>query len=89
MTRRSFRSVSLATGFGLAMLLSFSADDASAYCQMTTQGGQQIGDEPCVEIGEPLVWANPCLSYAIDERGSFWMDYGDIENAVHAAFETW
>ena len=73
----------------VAFVASFTADRASAYCQMTTEGGTQIGDMPCVEKGAPLVWRNPCLSYAIDERGSQWMDYGDIETAVDASFATW
>ena len=73
----------------LALVASFSADRASAYCRMTTQGDEQIGDTPCVEKGAPLVWTHPCLSYAIDYRGSQWMDYGDIETAVDASFATW
>ena len=73
----------------VAFVASFTADHASAYCQMTTEGGTQIGEMPCVEKGAPLVWRNPCLSYAIDSRGSQWMDYGDIETAVDASFATW
>ena len=73
----------------VAFVASFTADRASAYCQMTTEGGTQIGDMPCVEKGAPLVWRNPCLSYAIDERGSQWMDDGDIETAVDASFASW
>lgn len=56
---------------------------------MTTEGGAQIGDAPCVERGAPLVWKDPCLSYAIDSRGSTWMDYADIEAAIDASFAAW
>ncbi len=63
----------------LALVASFAANDASAYCRMTTEGGAQIGDAPCVEKGAPLFWNDPCLSYAIDYRGSEWMDRSDIE----------
>jgi len=89
MIQRSLHSLSLVTSFGLALLASFGANDASAYCRMTTGGGAQVGEQPCVEKGAPLVWTNPCLSYAIDGRASFWMEYSEIENAVNAAFATW
>ena len=73
----------------LALVASFSADRASAYCRMTTQGGPPIGDSLCGEVGEPLIWKNPCLSYAIDYRSSVWMDFEDVEAAVDASFEAW
>ena len=65
------------------------ADGASAWCRMTTEGGAQVGGAPCVEEGAPFVWKNPCLSYAIDARGSEWMDLADIETAIDASFATW
>jgi MYXO-CTERM domain-containing protein len=65
------------------------ANHAAAYCRMTTEGGAQIGDAPCVERGAPLVWKDPCLSYAIDSRGSRWMEYADVEAAVDASFAAW
>jgi hypothetical protein len=73
----------------LAFVASFSADRASAYCRMATQGGPPIGDSPCAEEGEPLIWKNPCLSFAIDYRGSVWMDFEDVETAIDASFEAW
>ncbi len=89
MSSASLRSLSLLASFGLALLVSFTADDASAYCQMTTGGGAQIGDEACEEIGEPLVWSNPCLTYAIDAEASASMTFDEVEAAVNAAFQTW
>ncbi|NNE18450.1 MAG: hypothetical protein HKN10_08240, partial [Myxococcales bacterium] len=59
MNRRSLHFFSWAIAFGLAMMASFAAKDASAYCQMTTGGGAQVGAQACVEVGEPLVWTNP------------------------------
>jgi MYXO-CTERM domain-containing protein len=56
---------------------------------MTTGGGAQVGEQACVEIGQPLVWTNTCLSYAVDGSGSEWMELSDIEDSVNAAFETW
>jgi MYXO-CTERM domain-containing protein len=85
MNDRSLHAVAL----GLALCTCFTADRASAYCQMTTKGGAQIGTSVCNEDGVPLVWSNPCLSYAIDYRGSDWMDFADVEAAVDASFETW
>jgi len=89
MSRRSLSSVFIATPLGLALLASFAANDASAYCRMTTGGGAQVGEQACVEIGAPLFWNDPCLSYAVDGRGSVWMELNEIEDSVNAAFETW
>ncbi len=91
MSRLSLHSISWATSAGLALLASFAANDASAYCRMTTGGGAQVGDVACVEIGAPFFWNDPCLSYAVDRRGSSnkWMDLNEIEDSVNAAFETW
>jgi len=85
MNDRSLYTAALA----LALVASFSADRASAYCRMTTQGSSPIGDTPCIEKGEPLVWNNPCLTYAIDYRGSVWMDFEDVETAIDVSFEAW
>ena len=73
----------------LALVASFSADRASAYCRMTTDGSSQIGDALCPTEGAPLYWKNPCLSYAIDYHGSVWMDFEDVESAVDQSFATW
>jgi hypothetical protein len=73
----------------LALVASLSADRASAYCRMTTDSDSQIGDAPCPTEGAPLFWKNACLSYAIDYRGSEWMDYADVETAVDASFAAW
>ena len=89
MSRRSLHSIAWATSVGLALLASFAANDASAYCRMTTGGGAQVGEQACVEIGAPFFWNDPCLSYAVDRRGSVWMDLSEIEDSVNAAFETW
>jgi MYXO-CTERM domain-containing protein len=78
-----------AIALGVTFVACLTADHASAYCRMTTEGGAQIGNSACVEKGEPLVWSNPCLSYAVDSRGSRWMDLADIETAVDASFKTW
>jgi MYXO-CTERM domain-containing protein len=56
---------------------------------MTTEGGAQVGGAPCVEKGAPLVWSTGCLWYAIDGRGSFWMDDGDVQAAIDASFAAW
>ena len=92
MSDRSLHAVAL----GLALCACFTADRASAYCQMTTQGGAQIGGAPCIEDGAPLVWNNPCLSYAVDSRGSRWFEdtaeataLEQIEAVVDASFAAW
>ena len=73
----------------LALVASFSADRASAYCRMTTDGSSQIGDAPCPTEGAPLYWKNPCLTYAIDERGSEWMTDDAVLIAVDQSFASW
>ena len=73
----------------LALVASFTADRASAYCRMTTDGSSQIGDAPCPTKGAPLFWKNPCLTYAIDYHGSVWMDFEDVELAVDRSFASW
>ena len=62
---------------------------ASAYCRMTTDSGLQVGNTGCAESGQPLFWSTPCLSYAIDSRGSQWMSFQDIEQAVDLSFQAW
>ncbi|MBT8454404.1 MAG: hypothetical protein KJO40_20745 [Deltaproteobacteria bacterium] len=89
MSRRSLRSVSWAAPLGLALMAALAANDASAYCRMTVGGGAQVGNQACVEIGEPFFWNDTCLSYAVDGRGSVWMDLSEIEDSVNAAFEAW
>jgi MYXO-CTERM domain-containing protein len=89
MSHRSLHSPSRVVSIGLALFAFFAADQASAYCRMSTKGGAQIGQAACVERGELLEWRKPCLSYAIDGRGSQWMENDEIEVAVNAAFETW
>jgi MYXO-CTERM domain-containing protein len=92
MNRRSLHAAAL----GLALCAGLSADHASAYCRMTTEGGAQVGDRPCVEKGAPLVWSNSCLSYAVDRRGSQWFENPDgtpnlaeVEALVDQSFFAW
>jgi hypothetical protein len=79
-----------AVALGFAIVAGFSPGRAAAYCRMSTGGEAQIGDAACVERGEPLVWDYPCLSYAIDIRGSQWFDdVSQIEPLVDQSFATW
>ncbi len=81
---------------GLALFACFTADHASAFCRMTTGSPPQVGNAGCVENGEPLFWKNPCLSYAVDSRGSQWfenpdgtVDLAQIESLVDQSFAAW
>ncbi|MBW2190012.1 MAG: matrixin family metalloprotease [Deltaproteobacteria bacterium] len=92
MNSRSLHAMAL----GLALCACFTADHASAYCRMTTQGGQQVGGAPCIEKGAPFFWSNPCLSYAVDSRGSRWFENPDgtpnlaeVEALVDQSFFAW
>lgn len=73
----------------VTVFASFSPSSASAYCRMTTESGPQVGNAACETEGLPLFWGNPCLSYAIDSRGSQWMTMEEIDEAVDLAFEAW
>ena len=75
--------------FVLALGLFASAREASAFCQTTTESGPQVGNSPCVTEGTPLEWRNSCISYAVDWRGSQWMDFEEVEEAVDRAFAAW
>lgn len=72
-----------------ALFVLGTAGHAEAFCRMTTESEAQVGDAACIEEGIPLQWNNTCLSYAIDERGSEWMDLDDIASAVTASFQAW
>lgn len=69
-----------------AVLLGALPSDASAYCRSTTVSEDQAN---CGQVGEPLWWSTPCLSYAIDMDGSQWLEQSDTRAAVDAGFTTW
>jgi len=85
-----------AAALGLMFVAAFTADRASAYCRMSTDGGPQVGDAKCVEDGALLIWNNPCLSYAVDFRGSRWFENADgtrdvatVMDLVAQSFASW
>jgi len=59
-------------------------NEVRAFCRATTSS-----EGTCGEFGEPLWWATPCLSYAIDERGSQSLDPEETRAAVDAGFDAW
>lgn len=90
MTKRSV----LAASAVLGVIASVPANQATAFCRMTTESEAQLPGSPCVERGEPLEWANPCLSYAIDFRGSSSggdaaMPFAEVQTAIDRAFAAW
>jgi MYXO-CTERM domain-containing protein len=85
-----------AAALGLMFVAAFTADRASAYCRMSTDGGPQVGDADCREEGALLIWNHPCLSYAVDFRGSQWFENADetrdvatVMNLVEQSFASW
>ncbi|MEM7138736.1 MAG: matrixin family metalloprotease [Myxococcota bacterium] len=83
------RPTAAAIGLAAIAALALPTSDAAAFCRMTTNDMVQIGDTECVGDGIPLEWASACISYSIDERGSIWMDMGDVESAVIGSFDAW
>ena len=63
------------------------SSEASAFCRMTTNA-QGAGDS-CTNQGAPLEWRRPCMSYAIDARGSSSIEFDDVVTAVDESFATW
>lgn len=94
--RSLYCTVFRAAALGLALFACFTPTRVSAYCRMTTGTPPQVGADGCVENGEPLFWKNPCLSYAVDSRGSQWfqnpdgtVDLAQIESLVDQSFAAW
>jgi MYXO-CTERM domain-containing protein len=63
---------------------------------MSTEGGAQVGVASCVEKGALLIWNSPCLSYAVDSRGSRWFENSDgtpdvatVASLVEQSFASW
>ncbi len=69
-----------------AFIASAAPNDAAAFCRTTTVDEQAA---MCGQVGEPLWWPTPCLSYAIDENGSRWFDPVQTRATVDASFTAW
>jgi MYXO-CTERM domain-containing protein len=69
-----------------AFIVSAAPNDAEAFCRATTVSEELA---MCGQVGEPLWWPTPCLSYAIDEQGSRWFDPAETRAAVDASFSAW
>ncbi len=80
----------MSRAWALALVAAFvvgaAPGDAAAFCRATTVEERLA---MCGQIGEPLWWSTPCLSYAIDEDSSQWLDPADTRAAVDAGFRAW
>lgn len=63
------------------------SSEARAFCRMTTAAQGAGGN--CTNEGVPLEWRRPCMSYAIDARGSSSIDFDEAVAAVDESFATW
>lgn len=70
----------------VGLLATVVPNDALAFCQATTVDENQA---MCGQVGEPLWWPTACLSYAVDEDGSQWLDQAETRAVVEAGFNTW
>lgn len=70
----------------VAFLFWATPDSAAAFCRATTVDETEA---MCGQVGEPLWWRTPCLSYAVDEDGSQWLDPAQTRAAVDAGFMEW
>ena len=60
---------------------------ANAWCQSATE--EPPSPTVCPTGGEVLEWRRPCLTYAIDARGSRWFEYADVQSLIDDSFQTW
>ena len=70
-----------------ALVLAMSPTVAEAWCQSRTE--QAPTPTTCAADGAPLAWWQPCLTYAVDARGSTSLEYATVEQIVDASFEAW
>jgi len=61
----------------------------AAFCRTTTcdQCDQPVGE--CITQGAPLYWAARCISYNVQQDGSMWATFDQINAAANAAFDAW
>ncbi len=57
---------------------------AAAFCQMTTEGGEECSDE-----GIPLAWETRCISFSVDARNDQNLSEEVVRGATQRAFQTW
>jgi hypothetical protein len=62
---------------------------ARAWCQMTSANVAPIPGDPCPTEGVPLQWDRPCMSYAIDGRGSTDLDLEVVRGEAALSFAQW
>ncbi|MDH4282558.1 MAG: M10 family metallopeptidase domain-containing protein [Myxococcales bacterium] len=70
----------------VALVIGAAPNEAAAFCQATTVNE---GQAMCGQVGEPLWWPTPCLSYAVDTDGSQWLDASQTRAAVDTGFRAW
>lgn len=68
----------------MLVLVTVSAQRASAFCRITTDD-----DAVCGESGVPVFWSTACLSYAVDFEGSQWMSQQEARDAIDGGFGAW
>lgn len=88
-------SLALAALFGVQPAAAFCR---SSSCQLGEQARQASGGpacqrdaDDCVNEGNPLHWANPCLQYAVQEDGSanLGLTAEQFRSAIEEAFAAW
>jgi hypothetical protein len=65
------------------------AGTAHAWCQMTSANVSPTPGDPCPTEGVPLQWEEPCISYAIDGRGSADLPLEVVREEAALSFEAW
>jgi MYXO-CTERM domain-containing protein len=76
--------------FGLAFLASilwFSANDAAAFCRLTTADPSAAG--VCSTAGRGLAWDRQCISYTIVQREKGDIELRTIRDSIDESFQQW
>ncbi|MBW2523709.1 MAG: matrixin family metalloprotease [Deltaproteobacteria bacterium] len=77
-------------GSALALGLLLVAHTADAYCRSTTCTGTCARDaDGCKTEGHPLYWTSMCVGFSIQEDGSEWIPFSEVERVIAESFVAW
>src|SRR5262249_22036433 len=62
---------------------------AAAFCRTTTCDTCDQAAGSCVSEGTFLYWAARCISYDVQQDGSKWASFDQVNAAAQAAFDAW
>jgi hypothetical protein len=79
----------LAFGAGALLFAATWSGHAAAFCRTTTCDTCDQPAGACVTEGAALYWAMHCISYNVQQDGSKWATFEQVNAAATAAFDAW